>query len=59
VTQYVKVTGYLEIEDDEAATNGYGQIDGLTAEADAEHIGPAGRTRLSDLEDITISEDDR
>jgi hypothetical protein len=59
MTQYVKVVGYLEIEDDEASTNGYGQIDGLNPEADAEHIGPAGRTRLSDLEDITICEDDR
>jgi len=59
MTQYVKVTGYLEIEDDEATYDGSGTIVGLTDAADWDHIGPEGRTRLSDLEDVTISEDDR
>ncbi len=56
---YVKITGYLEVEDDEARYNIAGDVIGLTPEADAEAIGPEARTRLSDLEDITVSTDDR
>ena len=56
---YVKITGYLEVEDDEARYNIAGDVIGLTPKADAEAIGPAARTRISDLEDITVSTDDR
>lgn len=56
---YVKITGYLEVEDDEARYNIAGEVIGLTSDADREHVGPESRTRLSDLEDITVSADER
>jgi hypothetical protein len=56
---YVKITGYLEIENDEARYNTAGEVIGLTEYADRECIGPDSRTRISDLEDIAVSTDDR
>jgi hypothetical protein len=56
---YVKITGYLEIEEDEARWNLAGDVIGLTLEADHENLGPDARTRISDLEDIAVSADDR